>query len=381
MNPNTVAQSLPRSSSEHEEGIIELRHGSGAFISEAQAWKTAVTRKAQTVVQSAVEKLNAFGLTETTFADWWKTSWPAAGPKRSCREPIAWNESCHRNQRTAEIVSATGATALERSRSAACHRGSIFGFPRPQRSRKTTTIKSLMGIIKPDSGTPPASSEWTPWTLRTTGRPVPALASVTEDKDLYPYMTVGQIIRFTRPFFPKWRGRSGTWRYLKIFDLSPKRKITDLSKGTRSKLMLLLAVCHSAELLILDEPTDGLDPAVTEEVLRELVTIAGSGTTIFFSSHHLGEVEQIADNICIVDRGKAIVADRPRRSEGPLSKVSRRAERRGTAGCGAYQAAGIEYVRQEGRTVSILASGNLDEIAEQIGQLPGATMERFPVPA
>ena len=93
-------------------------------------------------------------------------------------------------------------------------------------------------------------------------------------------MTVEQIIRFTRPFFPKWRDDLEK-RYLRMFELPPKCKIPDLSKGMRSKLMLLLAISRGADLLILDEPTDGLDPAATEDVLRELVAIAASsGTTM-----------------------------------------------------------------------------------------------------
>ena len=81
-------------------------------------------------------------------------------------------------------------------------------------------------------------------------------------------MTVEQVICFTRPLFPKWRDDLER-RYLQMFELPPTRKIPDLSKGMRSKLMLLLAISRGAELLILDEPTDGLDPAATEEVLRE----------------------------------------------------------------------------------------------------------------
>ncbi len=88
-------------------------------------------------------------------------------------------------------------------------------------------------------------------------------------------MTVDQIIRFTRPFFPKWR-KDLEQRYLKLFELPPKRKIPQLSKGMRSKLMLLLAIARGAELLILDEPTDGLDPAAVEDIMRELVTVSAS---------------------------------------------------------------------------------------------------------
>src|SRR6204780_1776765 len=144
--------------------------------------------------------------------------------------------------------------------------GSIFGFLGRNGAGKTTTIKTLMGLLRADSGS-----------ARVFGIPVAdadrgieirrRIGFVTEDKKLYPYMTVEQIIRFTRPFFPKWRNDLEK-RYLQMFELPPKRKIPDLSKGMRSKLMLLLAISRGAELLILDEPTDGLDPAATEHVLR-----------------------------------------------------------------------------------------------------------------
>jgi ABC-2 type transport system ATP-binding protein len=106
-------------------------------------------------------------------------------------------------------------------------------------------------------------------------------------------MTVEQIIRFTRPFFPAWRDELER-RYLEIFALPLRRK--DL--GAVERYALLLALSHGAEFVILDEPTEGLDPAVTEIVLRELVALcAPEGSTIFFSSHQLGEVELIADHV------------------------------------------------------------------------------------
>lgn len=200
---------------------------------------------------------------------------------------------------------------------------------------------------------------------------------VTEDKELYPYMTVGEIIRFTRSFFPKWRDDLAG-RYLKLFDLPPKKKIPDLSKGMRSKLFLLLAIAHDAELLILDEPTDGLDPAATEDVLRELMAIAASsGTTMFFSSHQLAEVELIADHIGITDCGRMIVS-------GSLDDMKAHYQRLQVVFTNSVQlparwADGVESVRQEGRVVSILASRNVDAIMEQARSVPGTQVERFPV--
>lgn len=254
--------------------------------------------------------------------------------------------------------------------------GSIFGFLGRNGAGKTTTIKTLMGLLRCDSGT-----------ARVFGIPVTdadrsveirrRIGFVTEDKELYPYMTVEQIVRFTRPFFPHWR-EDLERRYSEMFDLPPKRKIPDLSKGMRSKLMLLLAISRGAELLILDEPTDGLDPAATEDVLRELVAIAASeGTTMFFSSHQLAEVELIADHIGIIDRGKMIVA-------GSLDDMKLRYQRLQVVFTNSVEIPtrwvdGVEHVQREGRVVSILASHNVDAIVEQARSLPGAAVERFPV--
>jgi ABC-2 type transport system ATP-binding protein len=254
--------------------------------------------------------------------------------------------------------------------------GSIFGFLGRNGAGKTTTIKALMGLLHPDGGT-----------ARVFGTPVMdadrsveirrRIGFVTEDKELYPYMTVEQIIRFTRPFFPKWRDDLER-RYLKMFDLPAKKKIPDLSKGMRSKLMLLLAISRGADLLILDEPTDGLDPAATEDVLRELVAIAASsGTTMFFSSHQLAEVELIADHIGIIEQGKMIVT-------GSLDDMKAQYQRLQVVFANAVElparwADGVESVRQEGRVVSILASHNVEAIVEQARSLPGTAVERFPV--
>jgi ABC-2 type transport system ATP-binding protein len=253
--------------------------------------------------------------------------------------------------------------------------GSIFGFLGRNGAGKTTTIKLLMGFLKPDGGS-----------ARVFGLATDAAAGVeirrrvgfvSEEKDLYPYMTVQQIIRFTQSFFPKWRDDLDR-RYLEVFDLPVGRKISDLSKGMRSKLMLLLAISHGAELLILDEPTEGLDPVAVEDVLRELVALtAAEGTTIFFSSHQLEEVEQIADHICIIDRGAAIVA-------GSLDDLKAQYQRlRIVLGDELQEpihwVEGAEHVHQEGRTVEVLARRNVDAILNQARSLPGASVECFPV--
>src|SRR5580692_11250788 len=254
--------------------------------------------------------------------------------------------------------------------------GSIFGFLGRNGAGKTTTIKTLMGLLRCDSGS-----------AEVFGRPIidadhsveirRRIGFVTEDKELYPYMTVEQLIRFTRPFFPKWR-HDLERRYVQMFELPPGRKIPDLSKGMRSKLMLLLAISRGAELLILDEPTDGLDPAATEDVLRELVDISASeGTTMFFSSHQLSEVEFIADHIGIIDLGKMVAC-------GVLDEMKARYHRLQLVFEGSVELPprwpdGVESVRQEGRVVSILVCHNVEAVVEQARSLPGTSVENFPV--
>jgi ABC-2 type transport system ATP-binding protein len=254
--------------------------------------------------------------------------------------------------------------------------GSIFGFLGRNGAGKTTTIKLLMGFLRRDGGEArvfgfPIGDESAGISIRR------RLGYVTEEKDLYPYMTVGQIIRFTRSFFPKWRDDLER-KYLELFDLPLQRKIPDLSKGMRSKLMLLLGISHGAELLILDEPTDGLDPVAVEDMLRELVALtANEGTTIFFSSHQLEEVEQVADRICILDRGAAVVT-------GSLDDLKAQYQRVRIVFAEEVRTPiqwpdGAERVRQNGRTVEILASRNVEAILGQARSLPVTSVERFPV--
>lgn len=254
--------------------------------------------------------------------------------------------------------------------------GSVFGFLGRNGAGKTTTIKHLLGLIRADGGA-----------ARIFGQPVAEprasiairrqIGFVTEEKGLYPYMTVDGIIRFTRPFFPGWRVELEQ-RYLDLFELPRRKPIAQLSKGMRTKLMLLLAISHEAELLILDEPTEGLDPVVVEQLLRELVTIAASqGTTIFFSSHQLTDVEQIADHIAIIDGGRTLVCsglDDLKASYLRLSVVCP-ADPPGDVG----RLDGVVSVRRNGRMLSILVSHNADALAARLQQLPGAVVDRFPV--
>jgi ABC-2 type transport system ATP-binding protein len=254
--------------------------------------------------------------------------------------------------------------------------GSIFGFLGRNGAGKTTTIKVLLGMARPTSGrahvfglTAGAPDESVQIRRRT--------GFVSDEKDLYDYMTVEEMIRFTARFFPRWRADLEQ-RYLRAFELPMDRKIKALSRGTRTKVALVLALCRGAELLILDEPTSGLDPATTEEVLQALVShVAGEEMTVFFSSHQIGEVDQIADRIAIIDRGRAVLT-------GALDDLRENFRRiqlvfHGDAPEPAFRAPGVERVRRKGRVLTVLSSAGAERILDEARALDPVSVDVLPV--
>ncbi len=240
--------------------------------------------------------------------------------------------------------------------------GSIFGFLGRNGAGKTTTIKVLLGMARPTSGRARVfglASDAQDASVEIRRR----AAFVSDEKDLYDYMRVDEMIRFTAPFFPRWRADLEQ-RYLRRFELPLDRRIKTLSLGMRTKLALLLALCRGAELLILDEPTSGLDPAMTEEVLQALVAhVAGEEMTVFFSSHQIAEVDQIADRVAIIDRGRTVVTgalDELRENFRHIQLVFD-----GDAPELAFRASGVERVRRNGRVLTVLSSAGAEQILEE----------------
>ena len=254
--------------------------------------------------------------------------------------------------------------------------GSIYGFLGKNGAGKTTTIKILLGMARPNSGHARvfglAAEAQEPGVeiRRRTG-------FVSEEKDLFDGMTVERIIRFTAAFYPRWRADLEA-RYLRTFDLPLDRKVKALSRGMRTKLALMLALCRGAELLVLDEPTAGLDPAVIEEVLQALVShVASEEMTVFFSSHQIAEVDQIADRVAIIDRGRAVVT-------GALDDLREQYRRiqfvfDGDAPEAPWRAPGIVRVRREGRVLSVVSSAGAEQILDEARALHPVSVDVIPV--
>jgi ABC-2 type transport system ATP-binding protein len=254
--------------------------------------------------------------------------------------------------------------------------GSICGFLGRTGAGKTTTIKILLGMARPTAGRatvlglPVDSPAGSVEIRRRTG-------FVGDDKGLYDAMTIRGMVRYTASFYPRWN-RELEETYLRTFDLSPKRGIKGLSRGMRTKLAVLLALCRGAELLVLDEPTTGLDPAATEDVLKALVGHAAEyGTTVFFSSHQLADVEQIADRVVIIDRGRTAVA-------GSLDDMKQNYRRiqlvfDGDAPAHTFQTRGVERVIRAGRVMTVLSSAGIDGVLGEARQLDPVSTDSTPV--
>lgn len=178
-----------------------------------------------------------------------------------------------------------------------------MGLIGPNGAGKSTTIRILMGLIHQDSGD-----------VQVLGRRMPDeqvaakwdIGFASEDMRLYDGMTLGWHMNFIQSMFPTW-DTAYAHVLLKRFGVRAEQKIKGLSHGQRVKAALLLILARRPKLLVLDEPTTGLDPVARHEILRELTAVMeDEERTILFSSHHTQDVEQISDRITFIDRGRII---------------------------------------------------------------------------
>jgi ABC-2 type transport system ATP-binding protein len=255
-------------------------------------------------------------------------------------------------------------------------RGAICGLLGRNGAGKTTALKTLLGMVRPTSGT-----------IRAHGLaadvPVQSLeirrrtSFVSEDRDLYSSLSVAEIVRFASGAYPRWRAELAA-QYLRRLDLPTDRFVKHLSRGMRTKLAWLLALCAGAELVILDEPTAGLDPVATEELLQLLVGhVARDGVTALLSTHQLADIEQVADHVAIVDRGRTLV-------DAPLDDLRATYRRVQAVFAGdppriAFASRGVVAVRTAGRVLTAFVRADADGVAAEARARGAASVDVLPV--
>ena len=184
--------------------------------------------------------------------------------------------------------------------------GSIMGFIGANGAGKSTTMRILMGLSGHDKGT-----------VEVLGHRIPANATlakqhigyVSEDMRLFPAATLDWHMQFIARVFGGWDAAYAS-ALVRRFDLRPSQKIKGLSHGQRVKAALLLALARKPRLLVLDEPTTGLDPVARQEVIGALTeAVQDEERTVLFSSQNTLDVEQIADRITFIDRGRIVDGD------------------------------------------------------------------------
>jgi len=231
-----------------------------------------------------------------------------------------------------------------------------MGLIGPNGAGKSTTIRILMGLVQQDCGE-----------VRVLGRRMPAeqiaakwdIGFASEDMRLYEGMTLAWHMDFIRSIYPNWDAPYAQL-LLKRFGLRAEQKIKGLSHGQRVKATLLLVLARRPRLLVLDEPTTGLDPVARHEVLKELTAVmTDEGRSILFSSHNTQDVEQISDQITFIDRGRIIDS---MDKEGYLDRW-RRLRLEVPLGIALPALPGIIAIRQDGRLAVATANAFESEMA------------------
>ena len=185
-------------------------------------------------------------------------------------------------------------------------RGGVFGLIGSNGAGKTTLIKHILGSHDAQRGSVHVFG------LDPVKEPVKVLGRIgymSENRDTPGWMRIQELIDFTSTFYPSW-DPGYVKELLELFELDSKQRIRNLSRGQTARVCLLLALAHRPELLVLDEPSSGLDPVIRRDILAAIVrTTAEDGRTVLFSSHLLDEVERLADRIAILHQGRLLLED------------------------------------------------------------------------
>ncbi len=235
-------------------------------------------------------------------------------------------------------------------------RGRVFGLVGENGAGKTTFIKTVLGLLKPSSGTiavfgrnPVADPEGV----------LSRLGYLSEERDLPGWMRIRELVRYTRAFYPNWDDAYAE-QLRQRFGLDPAAKVKTLSRGQRAQAGLLIALAYRPELLLLDEPSSGLDPIVRRDILEAIIrTVADEGRTVVFSSHLLDEVQRVADDVAMIHEGRIVL-------HAPLDEIQASHHRITVRAPGAaFQPeaiAGVLACDRTGEEYTIVCNGQLDAV-------------------
>ena len=251
--------------------------------------------------------------------------------------------------------------------------GDIFGFIGPNGAGKSTTIRILLNLIFPTSG---SARIFGLDVVRDSKKIRSMTGYVPSDASIYDRMKVMDFLKYVTSFYRVDNIQERIDRLLEVFDLDPGRKIAELSMGNKKKVSIVQAMIHRPELLIFDEPTSGLDPLIQSRFFDLLHEENRQGTTIFFSSHTLSEVQSFCKTVAIIKEGKIVAVEEiAMLRKKQLKKIqihfpeSRNIRDLGIEGIGQAES-------DRGRKLVFMFSGNINDL---IGKLASQQIENLSI--
>jgi ABC-2 type transport system ATP-binding protein len=252
--------------------------------------------------------------------------------------------------------------------------GSIVGLIGRNGAGKTTSLRLAHGLLHPDAGRimvlglDPVSD----------GLAVRSRVSLlSEEASLYPWMRVGEITALASSLHPRWDGGLASSLSRKL-ELDPEARIKELSRGTRAKVALVLSAACRPDLLLLDDPTAGLDPLVRREILEGILgTVSEEGGAVLYASHLVQDIERVADHIAVLDHGRMVLT-------GPLERIKAEMHRaravfEGEAPADVEPAGKID-ITSEGRLLTVVAKAAANELELYLRDLGALEVEVEPLP-
>ncbi|MEQ8313376.1 MAG: ABC transporter ATP-binding protein [Gammaproteobacteria bacterium] len=244
-------------------------------------------------------------------------------------------------------------------------RGVVYGLVGANGAGKTTLIKHLLGLLRCQQGS-----------VRVFGedpvlKPQSVLSHIgylSEERDIPDWMSIGEFCDYVHAFHPAW-DENYARELLESFNLTRDKRVGDLSRGMRAQLALIGAVAHKPDLLVLDEPSSGLDAIVRKDILNAVVrTIAEEGRTVLFSSHLLEEVERLSEHVIMIQEG-SIVVDEPMEFLGQTHHVSE--FRFSDVQSALPRLDAVLKTSGEGRSWNVIHSNSPEQLHESLRDLQG----------
>lgn len=247
--------------------------------------------------------------------------------------------------------------------------GEIFGFIGPNGAGKSTTIRTLLSLIYPTSG---SAAIFGLDIIKDRVKILQDVGYLPSEVFYYDSMRVRELLRYSASFYKKTKNMEECERRMhelcELLELDINRQIEDLSYGNRKKVGIVQGMLHSPKLLILDEPTGGLDPLMQARFFELIRREREKGVTVLFSSHILSEVQNLCDRVAIIRDGQLVQVDSiSALRENTYKRVYAEAE--GEIPAGYFDGDGITAAEIQGNSATFLFSGNINDLLSKLASL------------